>query len=137
MILSLDYGKKRIGMALSDETELIAQAISMLPNKGDEKAIEKLKELLAKNPIRLILFGIPYGLDGKPTQMSKEIEKFAKLVNAELKIEYKLWNETLTSKSALTNLRSSKKQKSKNKMLIDSESARIILQEYLDQERQK
>jgi len=124
MILSIDYGRRRVGLALSDETNLIAAAIDPLEVKGVEELLIKVKKILETNKISSLVIGLPLGYDNKPTQMSDEILAFGKRIEEDAKIEVIFWNEASTSKIA--------KKIMNNKKGIDSNSARIILQEYLD-----
>lgn len=130
-ILGIDYGTKRIGTAISDETETIAQAFEILEVKNEDDGIEKLKELIEKYDISYFVIGQPLGIDSKPTQMSNQIDKFAEKLSENVKKEYTAWNETLTSEVAKKNRLNFKRG------YIDSEAARIMLQEYLDFKRYK
>lgn len=127
-VLAIDYGRKRIGLALSDETQTIAQSIQRIdvPDEPADFVVQELKQLAKDNDIQLILVGLPLGLDEKPTQMSQEVESFVAKITPTLQIECKLWNETSTSELAKMNLKGNIKER------IDSEAARIMLQEYLD-----
>ena len=126
VILGIDYGQKRIGLALTDETETIAQSINPITVKNSEDALKQLDAFLKDNNIASILIGLPLGIDEKPTQMSNEVLNFADKLKKLTGIEYDTWNETLTSEIAKTN------PIGLGKGEIDSESARIILQEFLD-----
>ena len=129
MVIALDYGEKRAGLAISDETEVFAFAIEPIivkKNNLAEELIKKIEELHVDE----ILVGVPLGLDEKPTEMSKVIEKFAERLRKLTGKKVILWNETLTSKFAQNTV--SKKNRKKK---LDSESARIILQEYLENKK--
>ncbi len=130
-ILSIDYGRKRIGLALSDEDEFIAFTLRAVTAGTKDRLIallyNKIKELKPSE----ILVGLPLGIDLKPTQMSLEVEEFVADLLNEFKLPITKWNEVGTSKLASKNLRVSKKSD------VDSESARIILQEYLDFKKSK
>jgi putative Holliday junction resolvase len=128
--LSIDYGTKRVGLALSDESNTLAFSITPLSNNREEELIRKIKDIVKKYTIQKIVVGLPLGLENKETQMSQQIRSFTKNLQASIHIEVILLNETLTSEMAKINLRSLKKRKS-----IDSESARILLQEFLDNQK--
>jgi putative holliday junction resolvase len=114
VLLGIDYGRRRVGLAISDESESIAQGIDAVLRDKQNKFFIKL------------IIGIPLGYNGKPTQMSNEVVEFASDLKELSGIEYVMWNETSTSEIARFNLRDT------GKYNIDSEAARIILQEYLD-----
>ena len=124
MILAIDYGRRRMGLALSDETELIATAIDHIIVKDFNDSVLKALFIIKKLNAEKIVIGLPLGDDNKPTKMSIEIEEFAQKIKDNGKIEIIFWNEVGTSKLAKNN--------SNNRKGIDSNSARIILQEYLD-----
>jgi len=127
-ILSIDFGLKRVGLAEADTEVRIAFALDPIVLNGKTNLIPKIKEIVSDKNIELILVGIPLGFDQKETQMSKKVLKFIEDLGCEIPdIKIKALNETLTSKQASANLRLGKSKRS-----IDSESARIILQEYLD-----
>jgi len=131
-ILAIDYGRKRIGLALSDEDEFLAFAINNVTAQHQAKLFSLLlKRIIELNPTELLV-GHPLGIDLKPTQMSLEVEEFIKKLEEQFKsLKITKWNEVGTSKMAQSN------QRHKSNKNIDSESARIILQEYLDFKKRK
>ncbi|MDQ6985939.1 MAG: Holliday junction resolvase RuvX [Candidatus Dojkabacteria bacterium] len=128
-ILSIDYGTKKIGLAISDEDLAFALKLPILYVDTNTNLIEKINEVLEKNGTNIILIGYPLNSDFEKTKICFEIDEFIESLeknNDSLKI-VKI-NETLTSKQAKINHHYSK-FKSKH---LDSEAARIMLQEYLD-----
>lgn len=123
-ILGIDYGSKYIGFAISDETHNFAAEEPHIFVGRDKSpaaaAIEHIKNNFAD--LGLIVIGHPLGLEGKPTQISQLVDKFAAELEQVLNIPVKLWNETGTSQQAA----------STDQRSIHSRSAQIILQEYLD-----
>jgi len=124
MVLGIDYGRKRIGLAVSDETETIAVAINPIFVKDRNKVTLALLEIIKVNRVNKILVGLPLGIGEKPTKMSNEIKGFTKVLKENARINIEFWNETSTSEIAKNNIITTRG--------IDSQSARIILQEYLD-----
>jgi len=130
-ILSIDYGTKRVGLALSDETQTFAHRIEPIVNFKDEKELLiKLAKLIEFEQAAEIIIGLPLGVDEKDTEMSKKIQNFVQTLKTIVKSSVKTVNETYTTRSAYSNLGINKSIKS-----IDSESARILLQEYLDDKK--
>jgi len=130
-ILSIDYGTKRVGLALSDETQTFAHRIEPIVNFKDEKELLiKLAKLIEFEQAAEIIIGLPLGVDEKDTEMSKKIQDFVQILRTIVKSNVKTVNETYTTRSAYSNLGINKSIKS-----IDSESARILLQEYLDDKK--
>lgn len=125
-ILAIDYGRKRIGLALSDEDEFIAFTINPVSAENFTKLFQLLlKRIKEANPSTLLV-GYPLGIDLKPTQMSIEVDQFIEKLKENFNFPIEKWNEVGTSKLAQKNIKNSRNKS------IDSESARIILQEYLD-----
>ncbi len=129
-ILAIDYGKKKIGLAMSDETKQISGKLPLLRVNSDKEAVEGIMNIIESfGTIDKIILGLPLGRDLKPTQMSVIIKKFAEKLQKELgeKINIVFTNETYS-----TNLAERGKNKNFKKDKSDSEAARIFLQEYLD-----
>lgn len=121
-ILGIDYGKRNIGLAISDEKEIIAAKLQSLKIKHPEELLEKLKELRKSQNFEQILLGIPQ--KGEITEIVKCISE---KIEMELNINVILWPEDYSSQKAESGKsRKFKKEKS------HSEAARIILQEYLN-----
>ena len=128
--LGIDYGRTRTGLAISDELGIIAAPINPIVNKSRQESIRILSDLVEKYNLKKIIIGIPLGLEQKPTRMSKEITGFTDELRQALDIEVIMWDETLSSKFA----EQRKKALHMRKSSTDSEAARIILQEFLDNE---
>lgn len=130
-ILSIDYGTKRVGLAVSDETETFAHRLEPIQNFKDEDALlDKLANILESEAIEDVIIGLPLGVDEKDTEMSKTIQLFVQRLNTLTKSDVKTVNETYTTRQAYSNRGNNKGIKS-----IDSESARILLQEYMDDKK--
>ena len=130
-ILAIDYGKKRTGIAITDELQIIASGLTTIPS---ETAIQFLKDYFAKENVAKVLIGEPKQMNGQPSESSEIIElfvsKFAKTF-PEMAIERT--DERFTSKMAFQTMIDSglKKNQRKNKALIDEIAATIMLQDYL------
>ncbi len=128
-ILSIDYGTKKFGLALSDESQLIASRLPLMKVKNEEEALAKLVELIEQEEIEKIIIGIPYNFDGTHSPFSKRIEDFSQKLEKKFSdIIIEAVDESMTSSLARE---SSKTMRFKRKN-IDGEAARIMLQEYLD-----
>lgn len=130
-ILGIDYGDRRIGLAVSDETGRLASRFLTVENISLKNSVEGLAKMASDNKISKIIIGIPVGFWGEGKQ-----SKITRLFIDELKQKINLpiieINEVFTSKMAEENLRSAGIKNTEFKSLIDQEAARIILQEYLD-----
>jgi len=130
-ILSIDYGDKKTGLAISDENEKLASRFLTVENKSSEDLIKKIKNIILENNIQKIILGIPVGFKGESAQTINIREFFVKL-SENIKIPVIEINEIFTSKMAEENLRKAGVKGEKIKKIIDQEAARIILQDYLD-----
>ncbi|OJU73724.1 MAG: Holliday junction DNA helicase RuvA [Bacteroidetes bacterium 47-18] len=130
-ILAIDYGKKRTGIAVSDELRIIANGLTTIPS---DTLIYWLKDYFLKENVGVILLGYPTNLDGSPTDITHKVEKIHKQLQLLFKDkEVILRDEWYTSKMAFQAMIDSgmRKKQRQNKALIDEISAAIILQEYL------
>lgn len=131
-VMALDFGMKRIGVALSDQLKMFAYAHTTVNN--DEKAFNNLFEIIKEKFVSEIVLGIPNENRISKTSIVENIKKFKSELEQRFGLRVILWDETFTSSIAQQRVIESvnKKQKRKNKELLDMHSAAIILQEYLD-----
>lgn len=133
-ILALDYGQKRIGLALSDELALTSQPAGALARTNRRDDITNLRAFIRKNNVRHIVIGLPLHLDGSQSEMSAEIHRFAARLRKHLGLPINLVDERLTSWDAANDpeLASAKKRRApKSKGDRDALAAAIILRDYL------
>ena len=130
-ILALDYGEKRIGVAVTDEMQIIASGLTTVPT---DEIFEFLKKYLQNEKVELFLVGEPKQMNNTASQSEKFITPFlSKLAKMFSDIPIKRVDERFTSKMAFQTMIDSglKKKQRQNKALIDEISATIILQSYL------
>jgi len=135
-ILAIDYGKKRTGLAVTDPLKIIASGLATIDT---EQLIWQLKQYFAKEAVELILLGHPRRLDGTDNEITPKVEKlFTQLQRLFPEIPVQLVDERFTSKMAFQAMIDSglKKKDRQNKALVDEISATILLQGYLDGQRQ-
>ena len=130
-ILSIDYGDKRIGLAISDENEKLASRFLTLENKSQKKSIVEIKKIILEENIQKIVIGIPIGLRGESAQ-TQNIRDFSARLSENIDIPTIEINEVFTSKMAKENLLQAGVKSENIKEVIDQEAARIILQDHLD-----
>lgn len=123
-ILGIDYGKKNIGLAISDEMATFAGALPILNNVNDERSIESIIEIINKSKVDQILLGLP--MQNTESEICKHIKNFGKNLEEKSNKKVIFWDESYSSKIIQKNLRGKRKKQS------DSFSAELILQEYLD-----
>lgn len=128
-VMALDIGTKRIGIALSDYLLVLANGHSCIMREPETKALDEIQKIAKENNVKKIVIGIPYNMDGTQGFQAQDCKNFAsKIEDYEIIFE----DERLTSDTAEENLRSKKIDFRKNKGLVDIESARIILEQYLN-----
>jgi len=132
-ILALDYGRKRVGVAISDPLGIFAQGLEVLHIRGKADLLGKISKYFNIYEIEQIVIGNPLNKDGSESQLSEEIKKIANLINKSYNVEIILWDERFTTREAETSLKgfgSKKFNKYKDKI-----SAQLILQSYLERLR--
>lgn len=134
-VLAIDYGTKRIGIAISDPLRMFATPRGVIEN-GPRK-MKELQELILTENVTTVIVGIPRTLRNTESEMTAEVIRFRdKLIQllTPLGVSVESKDERLTSIMAETNIRSRElpKMKRELKSLRDEEAARILLQEYLD-----
>ncbi|MEA2097575.1 MAG: Holliday junction resolvase RuvX [Patescibacteria group bacterium] len=130
-ILSIDYGNKKIGLAISDINKKLASRFLTLKNKSLKSSIEEIKDIITDKEIGEIVVGLPVGLKAESSQ-TRKTNRFIDYLAEEISIPIKKINEVFTSKMAEENLRRAGIKSEEIKKVIDQEAARIFLQDYLD-----
>jgi len=143
-ILGIDYGEKRIGVALSDEKGKMAFAYGVIANHGTEKVSAEIKKICAENSVGKIVLGKSLNYKGEPNPIMAEIEPFKTALEKETGLPVSYQNETLTSAEArrplkglrkrppVLNKRKSPEKEKKARMKVDASAAALILRSYLD-----
>jgi putative Holliday junction resolvase len=131
-ILALDYGSKRLGVALSDPTGTLAKPLAFLPAKGDVKLAREVAALAAKEQAALILLGLPRHMNGSLGESAALVQAFAAALGQATKIPVKLVDERLSTVQASRQLQEAGHDSRRQRGRIDSEAAAVLLQAYLD-----
>lgn len=127
-IMALDIGTKRIGIALSDYLQILANGHSYISRTPEQEAVTKIQAIAKENNVNKIVVGIPLNMDGTLGGQAQDCIGFSeKLTGYEIIRE----DERLTSETAEENLRERNINFRKEKGLVDIESARLILEQYL------
>lgn len=127
--MAIDYGEKRVGIALSDPLGVIAQPLTTISVKSQKALFKQILEIIQQSDVGLIIIGNPLSHKGEATEMSKQISRFIKRLKKMTDIEIKLWDERFTSQYAMNIMKEIKVKKQKD--LIDQVAASIMLDEYL------
>lgn len=126
--LCLDYGKARVGLALGDSDTKIALGKGVLEGLSQNKLIGKIKAIVNLEPIDRVLVGLPINMNGEPTEMTEEVQRFVEKLRSHVKVPVQTVDERLTSQMADRLLIDVPTDQRKQ----DQVAAQIILQSYLD-----
>lgn len=132
-ILGIDFGLKRIGLSISDPTKTLASPLPTIQN--DKNLVKKIYEIINKYEVDKIVIGYPVNMNGTKSEICNFVDDFISKILVNINIEIVKRDERLTSYIAQQQILESVKSKKKrqDKSLVDQFSARIILQEYLDE----
>jgi putative holliday junction resolvase len=150
IILAVDYGRSRIGLALADSETRMAQPLSTLERVNRNEDMRRLRELAREHGVKQIIVGLPLRLDGSRGEMAEEAERFAQRVRKQIGVPVEMVDERLTSWEAERLLEevqgrfihdeklsgSKKPKKVQPRMSVDAVAASVILKEYLDRQTQ-
>lgn len=131
-ILALDLGKRRIGLAISDELGITAQGLPTLQRKNNRTDLAALLRIVKEKGVQRILLGNPLHMSGDAGVQSELAREFGDILGRHTGQEVKLWDERLTTVEASRVLRSSGIGIEKRVRAVDQLSAVILLQSYLD-----
>jgi putative Holliday junction resolvase len=134
-ILAIDYGRKRIGLALSDELQLTAQPLLVMTRANRREDLRRLRDVCRKHFVARILVGHPLHITGEAGEMADEAARFAARLRKELGIEVDLVDERLTSWQAAQMIAESGSSSRRKESSLDDVAAAIFLREYLERNR--
>ncbi|WP_459480637.1 Holliday junction resolvase RuvX [Clostridium saccharoperbutylacetonicum] len=131
-ILGLDVGSKTIGVAVSDPLGFTAQGLTTIRRTNKEKDIQEIKNFCDQYDAKVILIGLPKNMNGTIGLSGEIIMAFGKLLEEELKLEVKFWDERLTTVAAHRAMLEADLSRNKRKKIVDKVASTFILQGYLD-----
>ena len=130
-LLAIDYGARRVGLALSDPLKMIASPYRTIINKNNTILIEEIERIIAAEDVELTIMGLPLGMAGQKTEQTKKVEKFVdKLTDRGIIIKYE--DERWSSVAAKRSMKELNIKSGYNKDLVEQTAAAIFLQQYLD-----
>lgn len=131
-ILALDHGTKRVGVAISDEMQMIASPLEFIPAEPFAPFLARLKEIICEKQVDQILVGMPRNMNGSYGPAAAKVQEFVAVLKETIAIPIKLWDERLTSTQANRFLIQAEVRRDKRKEKVDKTAAAILLQSYLD-----
>ena len=130
-ILALDHGTVRIGVAISDEMQMIAQPAQYIDAEPSNKIVDYIRSEW-DGKLELILVGMPRNMDGSYGPAAEKVKAFVEMLKENLSTPIRTWDERLTSAQANRVMIEADVRRDKRKQKVDSMSAAILLQSYLD-----
>jgi len=131
-ILGIDYGSKRIGLAISDELGITARPLTVIARKNLERDLDVLENIMRENKAEQIVLGLPLRLDGTRGIQCEKVEKFAATLQARFALPIILWDEALSTWEADELMITAGIKSRKRREMVDKIAAGIILQSYLN-----
>jgi putative Holliday junction resolvase len=132
-ILGIDFGEKRIGLAVSDPEGRLAVALATVRRTSDSQAIRQIIEAALQLEIGLFVMGEPLNLDGSRGPAAARVSSFARKLAAESGLPVEMTDETLTSVEAEERLREAGIDPRRHPEKVDATAAQILLQQHLDE----
>lgn len=130
-ILAIDYGSRRMGLAVSDPLGITSQGIETLQRKNKRNDFFRLGEIIREYHVREIVLGNPLRMNGAEGAQSEKVAQFAEELRQKFKLPVHLWDERLTSAEANRVLRESELSIQKRAQAVDRMAAVLILQSFL------
>jgi putative Holliday junction resolvase len=142
-VLGIDYGARRVGLAVSDATGLLARPLKTLDRSGlgseaalvDAVLVAAAEVSSDDEPLGAIVVGLPRRLDGSPNDQTPKVEAFVARLAGRTSLPVMLQDERLTSVEAESRLAVKEKDWRRRKQMLDAATAAVILQDYLDAHR--
>ena len=134
-IVGLDYGRARIGIAVSDPLGLTAQPLETWRGSDWDDVVEKIQVLINQMEVEAVVIGYPLTLKGERGRMAQEVEQFAAHLNDRIYVPIILWDERFTSVQAKRIIHEMEEKPSRKKEKVDLITSVLLLQNYLDHQR--
>ncbi len=135
--MAVDFGEKRVGLALSDPLGLTAQGMETLEPRDEEELLVKVEEMVAEKGIRKIVVGLPLNMDGSKGAGALKVLKVVEKLRGKVECPVVTWDERLSTVSAHRALNDMGRKVKGRKGEVDRLAATIILQAYLESQEDK
>ena len=131
-VLSIDHGTKRMGIAVSDPSGMIALPLEFIPAEPFAAFLERLKQLIVEKEVEMILIGMPRNMDGSYGPAAAKVQEFVAVLKENIAVPIRTWDERLTSAQANRFLLEADVKRKDRKEKVDKAAAAILLQSFLD-----
>jgi putative Holliday junction resolvase len=132
VILSVDLGKARTGLAICDKSEMLATPLAQINEKNVEILLDKVSNVALARQVEMIIVGLPKNMDGTEGDSAKSAREFAAKLKEKTKLLVRMQDERGTTITAHKYLNATNTRGMKRKNVVDSVAATIILQNFLD-----
>ena len=131
-VMGIDYGSRRVGIAVSDPLRILTRGLGALDNTAE--LFEEIAAKVREEQVVLIVVGMPFAPDGGPGAKGEEVGRFIELLRARVALPVEVWDESFTSVDARQAFIDGgmKKHRRREKGRVDEMAARLLLQEYLE-----
>ncbi len=137
VIMSIDYGDARTGVAVCDRLEMLASPVEVIHSDYEPKVIARIKDICASYKPDLFVVGLPKNMNASVGERAEKCIAFAENLKNETGIETVMWDERLTTVSAHNYLNNTNTRGQKRKNVVDAVAATIILEDYLSFRKNK
>jgi len=134
-VLAVDWGKRRVGLAISDETRTICRPLPTAPGTSTRKLVTRIESIVQEEGVDTVVVGHPIGMGGGAGPSADSARKLSDAIQGRLpEIRVLLWDERLTTREAVHLLHKKGERVRKRSGRIDQVAAAVLLQAYLDSE---
>ncbi len=134
-ILGLDYGDRRIGVAVSDELGITARGLATIVRRGLKRDMDELEQMIVACGAEKIVIGFPVRLDGTTGIQCEKVDRFIRVLEKRFTLPVERWDESLSTWEAEEILSEALVNRKKRKEVVDRLAASIILQSYLNKHK--
>lgn len=134
-VLGVDFGERRIGLAVSDELAITAKPLYTIESRGYRADAARVAEVARAQGAGAILVGLPLHMSGESSPLAKRARRFAQALGAVTEVPVEMWDERLSTVEAERALRETGLSRDRRRERIDAAAAAIILQSYLDRSK--
>ena len=131
-ILGIDWGERRVGVAISDPAEILAVPLCTCEVQSERSAVNEVVRLCKENDVEMIVVGLPINMDGTKGPIAAKAEAFAERLKKSANLPVELWDERLSTAQAERALIAADVSSAKRKQVRDKIAAQVILQAFLD-----
>lgn len=135
IILAVDLGQARTGLAICDKTEFLASPLPQINEKNMDILSDKIADLAVEKKVELIVVGLPKNMDSSEGESAQNARAFAEVLEEKTGLTVKMQDERGTTITAHNYLNATNTRGKKRKSVVDSVAATIILQNFLDSRR--